>query len=65
VKDEKAIAEAVSEIIASDDANVYELRGDDADSFLNLLQEVRKLSFLSRSFSKCVVYGSFGTVPSL
>jgi hypothetical protein len=47
LEDEKEVAQTVSEIVASGDVNVYELRGDDADSFLNLLQEVRKQSFLS------------------
>jgi hypothetical protein len=65
LEDEKELAQAVSEIVVSGDVSVYELRGNDADSFLNLLQEVGKLMLFASVVSKYVVFGSFGSVPSL
>jgi hypothetical protein len=59
------MAQTVSEIIASGDDRVYKLRGNEAISFLNLLQEVGKLRFFSSVVSKYIVFGSFGTFPSL
>jgi hypothetical protein len=63
--DEKAMTQVMSEIIASGDDRVYKLRGDEANSFLNLLQEVGKSRFISGVVSKYVVSGLLGTVPSL
>jgi hypothetical protein len=65
LEDDKVMAQAVSEIIASGDDRVYKLRGDEANSFLNLLQEVGKLRFFPSVVSKYIVFGSFGTVSSL
>jgi hypothetical protein len=63
LKDEKTVVQGLLDIIASGNANVYELEDDDANSFLNLLQEVRKFNFISSDMSKYVVFGSFGTIP--
>jgi hypothetical protein len=65
LKDEETMVHGVLEIIASGDGGVYDLQADDADSFLNLLQEVRKLSFFSSKISKYVAFGPFWTIPSL
>jgi hypothetical protein len=65
LEDEKIVVQGVLDIIASGNVTVFELRGDDANSFLNLLQEVRKLGISQAQSLKHVVFGSFGTVPSL
>jgi hypothetical protein len=65
IKDEKTVVQGVLDVIASDNVAVYGLRGDAANSFLNLLQEVRELGISRAQSLKHVVFGSFGTVPPL
>jgi hypothetical protein len=65
LKDEKTVVQGVLDVISSGNVAVYELRGDAANSFLNLLQEVRKMSISRAQSLKHVVFGSFGTVPPL
>jgi hypothetical protein len=40
------VVQGVLEVVTVGHAGVYDLRDDDANNFLNLLQEVRKLRFL-------------------
>jgi hypothetical protein len=65
LKDEKAVAQGVLKVLTVGYAGVYDLRDDNANNFLNLLQEVRKLMFCSSYISKCVVFGSIRSIPSL
>jgi hypothetical protein len=46
LKDEKAVVQGMLKVVTVGHAGVYDLRDDDANNFLNLLQEVRKLRFL-------------------
>jgi hypothetical protein len=50
LKDEKAVAQGVLEVVTVGHADVYDLRDDDANNFLNLLQEVRELRFLLKRY---------------
>jgi hypothetical protein len=43
--DEKIMVQGLLDVVASSDVGVCDLRGDDANNFLNLLQEVRKLRY--------------------
>jgi hypothetical protein len=63
LKDEKIVAQGLLVIIASGDANVYELKDTNANNFLNLLQEVRKFSLSLSDMSNCAVLGLFWTIP--
>jgi hypothetical protein len=45
LKDEKAVVQRVLEVVTVGYVGVYGLRDDNANNFLNLLQEVRRLMF--------------------
>jgi hypothetical protein len=48
LKDERAVVQGVLEVVTVNHAGVYDLRDDDANNFLNLLQEVRKMRSLPK-----------------
>jgi hypothetical protein len=49
LKDEKAVVQGMLEIVAVGHDRVYDLKEDDANNFLNLLQEVRKLMIFAQT----------------